>query len=522
MAEVFRPVYYVDPQTKKRVPSNFPGAVRRRSKTWHIRYYTPDGQRHKEKGYRDKKATETLAAERERRGIRLDAGLVDPSDIHAKKPLAGHLADYLKYLTDKGNTAKHVALTATRVRACLDACRFVRIADIQPAAVVSFLADLRKPSKDPDGNETTGKNVTTANYYLTAAKGFTRWLAGLGRRATMDPLAGMTRLANAGVDVRHARRDFSAEELRWLLSTTLASDRAFRGLAGPDRYHLYLTAAGTGLRVSELASLAPPSFDLDASPPVVRAEAAYTKNRKEAEQPLPGDVTEALRGYLEGRPVDALVWPGTWTEKAAAMLRKDLADARGKWLQTFDDPRQHAEVERSDFLAYRNAAGLVTDFHALRHTYISRIVQGNASPKVAQELARHSTVTLTLGRYAHTGLYDLAAAVNDLPAIVTAPGPSHANVDVLRATGTVGQGERGRDLKTGQNSLGPNLGPRPAISGDFLRQTETEAAASDTGATPKKSLEKQGKPANFQGRKKVKAEGFEPSTYGLKVRCSTS
>jgi hypothetical protein len=35
-----------------------PGAVRKKSPTWWIRYYTPDGQRHKVKGYRDRKATE--------------------------------------------------------------------------------------------------------------------------------------------------------------------------------------------------------------------------------------------------------------------------------------------------------------------------------------------------------------------------------------------------------------------------------------------------------------------------------
>ena len=55
------------------------------------------------------------------------------------------------------------------------------------------------------------------------------------------------------------------------------------------------------------------------------------------------------------------------------------------------------------------------DFHSLRHLYISRIVRSGVTPKVAQELARHSTVTLTLGRYSHAGLYDLAAAVDSLP-----------------------------------------------------------------------------------------------------------
>jgi hypothetical protein len=52
----------------------------------------------------------------------------------------------------------------------------------------------------------------------------------------------------------------------------------------------------------------------------------------------------------------------------------------------------------------------VVDFHALRHTYISRVVASGANIKVAQELARHSTPTLTLGRYAHVRLLDQTRA----------------------------------------------------------------------------------------------------------------
>src|ERR1019366_8713178 len=139
MAEIFRPAYHVDPATAKRCPASQRGAVRKKSPTWWIRYYTPDGKRHKAKGYADKKATEAKAAELERRGIRLDAGLADPLDVHAKTPLAEHLADYLRNSARKGNTGKHVADQQPRVQACLDGCRFVQVADVQPSAVLSFL-----------------------------------------------------------------------------------------------------------------------------------------------------------------------------------------------------------------------------------------------------------------------------------------------------------------------------------------------------------------------------------------------
>ncbi len=75
------------------------------------------------------------------------------------------------------------------------------------------------------------------------------------------------------------------------------------------------------------------------------------------------------------------------------------------------------------------------DFHALRHTYITRIVGSGASVKVAQELARHSTPTLTIGRYAHTRLHDLSTALESLP-----ESPPTGEREAMRATGTDGAG----------------------------------------------------------------------------------
>ena len=40
-------------------------------------------------------------------------------------------------------------------------------------------------------------------------------------------------------------------------------------------------------------------------------------------------------------------------------------------------------------------------FHALRHTFATRIMEANVHPKVAQELLGHSTVTITMDTYSH-------------------------------------------------------------------------------------------------------------------------
>jgi len=58
---------------------------------------------------------------------------------------------------------------------------------------------------------------------------------------------------------------------------------------------------------------------------------------------------------------------------------------------------------------------LVADFHSLRHTFISNLARGGVHPKVAQSLARHSTITLTMDRYSHTLVGEHADALAVLP-----------------------------------------------------------------------------------------------------------
>jgi integrase len=457
VASIFRPVYTIlDPSTGKR--------NRRKSPRWWIRYYTPDGARHRVKGYTDKKATEAFAAQLERRGLREDAGVFEPADVHATIPLTTHLADYVRYLDAKGNTDKHVSLTRTRAQACLDGCQFVRIADLRASAVVEFLSRLRT-----DTAEGAGKSVKTANEYLAATKGLTRWMW-RDRRIGVDPLACLSKLANGTADIRHARRDYSPDELRWLLDITRQSVRPFRRLGGLDRYAIYLTAAATGFRTSELASMTPASFDLHCETPTATVQAACTKNRREAVQPLPLGVAVILRDYLRDKPADKPVWAGTWANDASAkMIRRDLADARKAWLAEAKDARIRAEREKSNFLAYHDSEGRYADFHGLRHTFITMVGKVGVSPKEHQDLARHSTYALT-GRYTHSRFYDLAAAVQALPIPTT--GPTALQAETLTATGTDDHPSR---AESPARILVPFLAPQTANSCDLGRQSENLA-----------------------------------------------
>ena len=71
--------------------------------------------------------------------------------------------------------------------------------------------------------------------------------------------------------------------------------------------------------------------------------------------------------------------------------------------------------------------GCVVDFHALRQTFISNLVNGGVQPKVAQALARHSTITLTLDRYTHLRAGDELKALETLPDLREVPPPVKTN-----------------------------------------------------------------------------------------------
>jgi hypothetical protein len=185
----------------------------------------------------------------------------DPFAEHRARPLLEHLEDFHRYLVAKGASKKYREKTVAHVRDILKGCHFARIGDVQPAAVVEFLAGLREdrepvaldPAREwyavreaaallgikatalrtwmhrgpvpgppigqgPGGvmsihrdtlaamlaNQARGRSVRTTNDWLSSAKRFTKWLV-RERRAPFDPLAHLSR-QNAKVDQRHRRR----------------------------------------------------------------------------------------------------------------------------------------------------------------------------------------------------------------------------------------------------------------------------------------------------------------------------
>ena len=112
--------------------------------------------------------------------------------------------------------------------------------------------------------------------------------------------------------------------------------------------------------------------------------------------------------------IDTKLWPGSWAAKrrGASLIRRDL---------------------RAAGIAYRDDAGRVFDFHALRGQFVTDLGRGGVSLQEAQKLARHCDPRLTSNLYTHLSVVDVASALERLPQL-----PTDTEPDALGATGTNG------------------------------------------------------------------------------------
>ncbi len=426
-------------------------STRKRGKNHYYSFTDADGRRVHRRGCSNKRVTEEMAREAESRVARIKAGLVDSKAERmaeaGRRPIREHLKDFIDSMVNGGRNAQHVAQTRTYIERVLTYGRVERLPELIPSAITTALGTLKE----------TGLSARSLAAHVVAAKSFSHWAWRDGR--TVDySLVGAT-TPKTQHDRRRVRRPLSETELRALLEATRTAP-AWRGMTGLDRAMLYLVASMTGLRRTELGSLTPESFRLDDEVPTIVCAAAYTKNGKQAEQPIPPQTAAALRGWLackpHGRPVFAL------TKRTALMLKLDLSRVG---IAAEDDQGQHV------------------DMHSLRHGYISTLAKAGVPMKTLQSLARHSDPKLTMNVYSHLTLHDTAAALDALPDLSRPIEPRAA-----RATGTDGVHIN--------NGFGAYLAHAGDVPGRSVTDTDVNAQEDQ---------------ASLIGRKSLKMSGFDAS-----------
>ena len=389
------------------------------SKKWYIDF-TFNGTRHKLSGYTDKQSTNDLASlvnelinnsggtglpiDLRKRADRLNNttkqnllnwGILDGAQAKSK-PLKLHIDDYADNLIHKGKTANYAKLQKTRLLRAFGDAGFNYYRDIQASKLQLVISGLhrtvlKKVKKQLQPVELGAISEGTKHHFLQVSKSFCRWMQEDGR-ASHNPLEF---IKHSKVTVTAYRAALEPEELRGLLSYCNGAGVNF-GLTGTQRHVVYVIAAQTGFRASEIAALKVSDFDLDGL--TVTLSGTHTKNKKDVEMPLRPDTAEELKTYFAGKMpnVQAFRLPSKYN--MAEMLRKDIESAGIK-------------IE---------GRGNV-DFHGLRHTFGTHLAAAGVHPKTAQTLMRHSDINLTMSRYTHTLRGQESTAINNLPDITKAP-----------------------------------------------------------------------------------------------------
>jgi len=341
-------------------------------------------------------------------------GMLDPTEAEMKKPIQIHLDDYEQHLKTKNNEPRYVKEVIGKIKRCIDHCQWRRVTQIKLTDVENYLLHLR---------EENGLSIQTSNHYLKALKAFGNWLVKNQRNKT-NVINGIATL-NAQIDRRHDRRAMSMDEFLRVLHVAETGPPAV-GLTGADRAMLYLLAAWTGFRRGELGSLTLKNFvGLDTETPMLTLNATYSKRRRNDDQVLHPDVAARFKTWLEIRKPatdNEILFPISKKtcgvdRKTSDMISFDLITARNFWLAESKDDTEHQTRLASDYLKYQDSNGHFADFHSLRHTFITNLCRANVSPKVAQQLARHSDIRLTLNVYSHAVHDERAAAINSLPGL---------------------------------------------------------------------------------------------------------
>lgn len=352
---------------------------------WTIRYTDSTGRvREIGSGTTERDKAEEMARDLSHKVKRQKLGLpVAPNESkHADATLLEHLEGtaamlgYRQYLTDKGNTSRHVTDTVGKISRVLDVAQCLDSADVL-RAIRSF-------------GDLTGQTV---NHYIRACKGFSRWLY-RRKRAAEDHLRDLD-LVDAMRDRVKFRRALTVKEFDAICKAADAQPRLTlenrTTFVLARRSTLYRLAVGTGFRAKEIRSLTPASLDLDADPPTVTVQAAYSKRNRRDVQPISKSLADLLRAYVKGRRKDAPLFDCDWA-RLAEVVRADCKFAG---------------------VPVKTAAGEI-DFHALRHTYATWIAS-RTDAKTGQSLTRHSSAHLYLNVYAHSIDKFRARAVRSLP-----------------------------------------------------------------------------------------------------------
>lgn len=326
---------------------------------WRYKFKDSTGKWIRGIGWTDKAKTRdhALNVEAEHRALRNGEKVAPPAWLRNRNvPIGTVIADYLAWGKVSGGiggrpwSPKNARLKEKRLEWWTNELRLSYMLEIDLVRVEKGLETLRKSGLAP-------KSVYL---YLEAIKSLVNWSitrSYLGE----SPLMGMAEMDERPQDPHRA---FTEEETVALLK------------AAPEpRLTWYETALESGYRVGELRALKVQDFDRFG--PSLPLGADYTKNRKDARQPITRALADKLEKLAAGKkPCEPLL--GIPSSHAWKKIKIDIGAAG---------------------IAPSTGEGKAT-WHSLRKVYVNNLYRTGADLKTVMELARHSSAEVNLTTYA--------------------------------------------------------------------------------------------------------------------------
>lgn len=289
----------------------------------------------------------------------------------APRPATRETAVYLDHLETERNLSAHTIASYRRDLADLEAFVAVylgrddfRWRDVTRGVVRAYLGEARRRRLAP---RTIARRLSSTRSFL-----------GHLRREGKLPSNPARMVRGPKLDRTlpgHLRGDEAESLFRW------AADRAARenGLAETRLLAMLELLYGSGLRVSELASLNPSSLDLQQ-----RQLRVLGKGRKERIVPLTDAAARAVRNYLPRRQ-----------ETVVADCRALFVNRAGGRLSV----RSIQKAVSAALAQFAAAEGL--SVHSLRHSFATHLLDSGADLMAVKELLGHASLSTTQ-IYAHT------------------------------------------------------------------------------------------------------------------------
>ena len=228
----------------------------------------------------------------------------------------------------------------------------------------------------------TRSGKTVANYAETLTA-FCGWCVTRGYLET-DPLSALRAFDTTP---KTRRRAMSPKEIERLLAK-----------CRPDFRLLYETALVTGLRANELRNLE--TRHLDTRRCGLQLEAKWTKGRRSAFQPLPRDLAQRLENSAKNGQARRLY---AATERRRRKSSIHIPPEQPLlYVPSHPGRELYIDLKLAEIAKWTPEGKL--DFHALRTSFCTLIIESGANLKEAMSLMRHVTPDLTANAYARTRL----------------------------------------------------------------------------------------------------------------------